>query len=146
MLKRFLFIIIIILFSISFWGIPKTSAREASAKDINPDIKYNYYDLLKMISLLKSMSVYYSTCLYPDTIYFGTNRTVVNHQDLFINTEMDTVLDTVLIDLKWQLNKDWFLGIYSELERKEQNSGNGIHYQLKDSLDTDFGIIFVHEF
>ncbi|MBW1849035.1 MAG: hypothetical protein JRJ27_18295 [Deltaproteobacteria bacterium] len=143
MLKN-LILLGIVLFSIGLMNIFSVSAGEATPESGKTDMKDAYIDFLNGMLVLKSISAQYFPHLYPDTLYVGPGYTTFNHQDNINHTEKD--LEVILIDLKWQLDKDWFLGVYSKTGRKDLNDGNNFHIQIKNPMDPDIGIIFIHEF
>ncbi|MBW2181606.1 MAG: hypothetical protein JRG81_14760 [Deltaproteobacteria bacterium] len=143
MLKK-LVLLVIVLFSIGLVNIFSVSARESTPESDKTDMKDTYIAFLNGVLVLKSISAQYFPHFCPNTLYVGPGYARFNHQDNMNHTEKD--IETILIDLKWQLNGNWFWGIYSKIGRKDLNDGNNFHIQIKNPMDPDIGIIFIHEF
>ena len=141
MLKKVLFIV---LFSICLMNVSMVFSTEAIPESGKLDMKDAYIDFLNRMFALKSMSTQYFPHLYPDTLYVGPDYARFNHHDNMNHTEKD--IEAILIDLKWQLDKDWFLGVYSKIGHKNLNDRNDFTIQIKNTMDPDIGIVFIHEF
>lgn len=146
MVKKFMCLITI---SCSIWliHIPSVLSAEAKFEIGNLDnMNIDSIDFRNGFSLLRSISAQYVPLLYPDNVYVGPGYDRLIYQDSMKNTENDISRDGILIDLTWQLDRDWFMGIYSEIIRTGENSGNDFYLDIKNPLDTDIGIIFIHKF
>jgi hypothetical protein len=121
-------------------------SKEPIMKPAKIDIKDNYTDFQNGILLLKSISAQYLPQLYPDVFYIGPDHNSFTYQNSTKYTKNKISTDKILIDLKWQLDTDWFLGIYSEIRRKDEDHGNDFHLQTRDSTFPNIGIIFIHSF
>jgi len=143
MLKKISFLFIV-LFSICLINVSTVFSVEAKLESSKTDIKDVYIDFINGMLLLKSMSAQYLPYLYPDMLYVGPGYARFNHQDYVNYTKKDT--EIFLIDLKWQLNENWFWGIYSEIGLKNEDLGNDFSIQIKNIIDTNLGVIFIHKF
>lgn len=145
MLKKSVLLVFII-FSICLTNITHVFSDETSKSSDGMNNKYYYLELLNGISSMKSLSSQYLSHIYPDKLYIGPDFEQAAFQDanMYMETNMNT--DILLIDLKWQLDGDWFLGIYSELEHNHTDIGNNVYQQIKNPLDADVGIMFIHKF
>ena len=143
MLKKTM-VLIFFIFSICLADSPVVFSDETLTR--SEEMKYKYLYLFNGISSLKSMSAQYFSHIYPDTFYVGPAyaQPAFHKANMYIKTDMNT--DILLIDLKWQLDGDWFWGIYSELEHSYSDPGNTVYQQIKNPLDADIGILFIHKF
>lgn len=133
MLKKLLFLIILIA------SIILTGVSSALSENVDPMTGIN-----SGLLLVKSMSTRYFPQLYPDTLYIGPIYSWFPRE--YLNLYTDETMDKILIDLKWRLDNNWYLGIYSEIEHKEENYWNENNLQVENTMDMDIGIIFIHKF
>jgi hypothetical protein len=143
MLKKVLCILIII-FSTYFINVSNVISEETTQKSNTIHIQHAYIDFFNRMLMLKSMGIQYFPYFYPDTLYVGPHYEQFNrHNTLNQNEEGN---ESILIDLKWQLNEDWLWGVYSKIGHKDEGHENDGYLQTGNPLDTDIGIVFIHKF
>jgi len=142
MYKKFI-LLLISLFLIGLALTPNLISAETAIRSHDLSIHDAHIRLNDRMIFLKSMSTQYVPHLYPDTFYIGPNYVQHNYPD---NMNSEKEADIIIIDLKWELTKDWSWGLYTEIGPKNEGHENKGDLYFDNPKNTDFGIVFIHEF